>query len=75
MIDPHVASPEEGHSIPVRYSPPPVVPWGAPHHSITPGLTIVDVNPVDYDVSHVLYGDAGSTGYVDASSSAVDCFE
>ena len=75
MINPHVASPKEGHSITVRYSPPPVVPWGASHHSIPPWLTIVDADPVDYNVGHVLYGDAGSTGYVDVSSPAVDCFE
>uniref|UniRef100_A0A7C9AZG7 Uncharacterized protein n=1 Tax=Opuntia streptacantha TaxID=393608 RepID=A0A7C9AZG7_OPUST len=71
MIDPDMARPKDGDTITVRDSPPPIVPWGAPHHSIPPWLTIMYVYSVDDDVCHELYSDAGSTSNVYISSSAI----
>jgi len=75
MVDPHVASSEDGHAVAVRHGSPPVVPWGGAHHGVPSLLAVVHVDAVDDDVRHVLHGDAGAAGDVHAGAAAVDCLE
>lgn len=75
VVDPDVAPTKDRHAVAVRYGPPPVVPRGAPHVSVPSLLAVVDVNPVDDNVGHVLDCDAGAARDVDAGASPVDGLE
>lgn len=75
MVHPHVAPTEDGHAVTVGYSPPPVVLWGGPHHSIPSLLAIVYVQTMNDNVGHKLDGDAWPTSNVHAGSSTVDGLE
>jgi len=75
VVNPYVASAEDGDAITVGYGPPPVVAWGVPHHSIPPLLTVMDIYPVDYNIGHILYRNAWPTRNVHASASSVDGLE
>lgn len=75
MVHPHVAPAEDRHAVAVGYRPPPVVPWGVPHHSIPALLAIMYVHPMYDDVGDILYGDAWPIGDVDASAPPINGLE
>ena len=75
MIHPNVAASKYRHPITVRYSPPTVMARGVPHISIPSSLAIMYVNPMNYNVGHVLYSNAWPAGNVNFGASAVDGLE
>lgn len=75
MVHPNVAPSKNRHPITVGYSPPTVVAGRVPNISIPSSLAIMYVNPVDYDVGHVLYSNAWPAGDVNIGASAVDGLE
>lgn len=75
MVNPNMTPSKDRDTITVRYSPPPKVPWRASYHSVPTLLTIMDMNPMDDNVGHVLDRDTRPTRDVYGSSTTIDGFE
>lgn len=75
VVHPDMARPEDRHPVPVRQRPPPVVGRRRPHHGVPALLAVVDVDPVDDHVRHVLHRYAGPTRDVHAGAPPVDRLE
>ena len=75
MVHPNVASSKDGDPISIADSSPPVMRGRIPHHSISCRLTIVNMNAVDDDVTHILNGDTWPIFNMDIHTPSVDCLE
>ena len=75
MINPNMAAAEDRNAVPVRYGSESEMSRGISHVRVSPWLTVVNVETMDYNVCHVLNGNARPTGDMDASATAVDGFE
>jgi len=75
MIHPNMLRVKDGHSIAVGFRPKPRVLRRVSDVGVPRGLAIVNVNPVNDDVAHVVYGDAAAASDVHAGASTVDGLE
>jgi len=75
MVHPYVPPCEDGNPISIAYCSPPSMLWRVFYHSVPCTLTVVNVDAVNDDVCHILYGDTGAVTNVDVGASSIDCFE
>lgn len=74
MVNPNISPTQYRHSIAVRFTPPPIMPWGVPYVTIPPSLAIVYVYPMYDYVCRVVDLYAWPTCHVYARPTSVDCF-
>lgn len=75
MVDPDVLGPKDGDAITIGFGTPSPVGGAGAHVGLTPRQAVVDVDVVDDDIAYILESDAGPTGDVNVSTSAVYSLE
>lgn len=75
MINPNMARPKNRDPIAIRHRSPTIMRLRASNHGVTSTLTVVNVNPVNDDVRHVLNRNTCSTSDVHVHAATIDRFE